>query len=182
VENKDFNVLKKDIGGVIDVIDSFGEMSLDTQTLAVDLSQEVTNISQSLGQRYPHVAWKIGKAPTGINVRVFGGAVSVRQVVANVIMNACQGDGNKGAGAVMIRMPRDSGPHQRVVIEDDGPGLPQDLLHHGPRMFFSRKHGGKGLGLVIVQSLMEAGGGGVTFSNREEGGGASVTLSFRKVQ
>jgi PAS domain S-box-containing protein len=71
-----------------------------------------------------------------------------------------------------------------VRIEDSGPGVPADFL---PRIFerFSqadgsstRKHGGLGLGLAIVRHLVELHGGTVSASNRDENGGAVLTVSL----
>ena len=71
-----------------------------------------------------------------------------------------------------------------IRIEDSGPGVPADFL---PRSFerFSqadgsntRKHGGLGLGLAIVRHLVELHGGTVLASNRDENGGAVLTVSL----
>jgi signal transduction histidine kinase len=69
-----------------------------------------------------------------------------------------------------------------IRIEDSGPGIPEDFL---PRIFerFSqadgsstRKHGGLGLGLAIVRHLVELHGGTVSASNRDENGGAVLSV------
>lgn len=66
------------------------------------------------------------------------------------------------------------------VFYDNGVGVKESSLPHLFERFFredsgrSRKKGGTGLGLCIVQSTIEALGGTITASNREEGG-----LQFR---
>ena len=47
-------------------------------------------------------------------------------------------------------------------MEDEGPGLPAEDLARVFEPFFSRRKGGTGLGLPIVQRVVEAHGGSVT--------------------
>jgi two-component system sensor histidine kinase KdpD len=60
-----------------------------------------------------------------------------------------------------------------IVVADNGPGLPQEVI---PRIFdkFYRaptaKTGGTGLGLAIVRGFVEAHGGTITAQNRTTGG------------
>jgi len=70
-----------------------------------------------------------------------------------------------------------------IRIEDDGPGLPEDLLGKVFDPFFraeqsrSRETGGTGLGLSIARNLVRAHGGEIRLENRATGGlSAHVTL------
>ena len=63
-----------------------------------------------------------------------------------------------------------------IVVDDDGPGIPEDELTRVFQPFYrvessrSRDTGGIGLGLATALSLIEAQGGTLTLSNRPEGG------------
>jgi signal transduction histidine kinase len=69
-----------------------------------------------------------------------------------------------------------------VRIEDSGPGVPPDFLPHIFERFSqadgssTRKHGGLGLGLAIVRHLVELHGGTVSAANRDDNGGAVLTV------
>ena len=63
----------------------------------------------------------------------------------------------------------------RCTVEDEGPGLPGATSARLFEPFFSRRKGGTGLGLPIVQRVAEAHGGDVFAENRP-GGGARFTL------
>ena len=60
-------------------------------------------------------------------------------------------------------------------VEDEGPGVAAADLDRLFEPFFSRRKGGTGLGLPIVQRVAEAHGGTVCVENRPEGG-ARFTL------
>ena len=103
----------------------------------------------------------------------------LQQVFWNLLANAVKFTPARGAIDVHLR---DEDSLAEVRIEDSGPGVPEDFL---PRIFerFSqadgsstRKHGGLGLGLAIVRHLVELHGGTVSAGNRDENGGAVVTV------
>ncbi len=63
-----------------------------------------------------------------------------------------------------------------ILVEDDGPGIPDDRLRDVFQPFLrlegsrSRETGGHGLGLSIARSIVLQHGGTITLSNRAEGG------------
>jgi signal transduction histidine kinase len=69
----------------------------------------------------------------------------------------------------MVRARSDGGAE--LVVDDDGPGIPEEIR---PRIFTKFwKHGrsgGSGLGLYIVQGLTEAHEGDVTVESSPSGG------------
>lgn len=71
-----------------------------------------------------------------------------------------------------------------IAVEDDGPGVPEEALSRLIAPFErletsrARQTGGVGLGLSIVQSLVESEGGSVSIRNRDQGG-LQVILRFQ---
>jgi signal transduction histidine kinase len=70
-----------------------------------------------------------------------------------------------------------------IVIDDSGPGIPEDELVRVFQPFYrlegsrSRETGGIGLGLAIALSIVQTQGGEITLANRREGGlSAVITL------
>jgi signal transduction histidine kinase len=105
---------------------------------------------------------------------VLGDEERLGQVVRNLLHNALR-YASMDSGAIGVRVEpgeRDA----RLVIEDDGPGLPPDALERVFDRFSrldrarSRAHGGSGLGLAIVRHVAEAHGGRAWAENRTEGG------------
>ncbi len=95
-------------------------------------------------------------------------ALAVRNLVENALLH--------GAGArVRARLESDSAAGLRLTVEDDGPGIPADVLAAfeaartdlGPT---PRRDGGVGFGLSIARAVVEAHGGTLTLANLPEGG------------
>ncbi len=95
----------------------------------------------------------------------------------NLLTNAIQ---HAPAGsAVLVLAGLDlSGPEPlvRCTVEDDGPGLGPESLERIFQPFFTRRKGGTGLGLPIVQRVLDAHGGRVMAENRAEGGARFTVL------
>ncbi len=86
-------------------------------------------------------------------------AARIRQVVLNLVQNAGDALG-EGGGHVTVRadvLPGNAGVV--IAIEDDGPGIPPEVLPRLFEPFFTTKFTGTGLGLTISKGLVEQHGG-----------------------
>lgn len=85
-------------------------------------------------------------------------AAQLRQCLINLVRNATEAVATKGKGKVTLRTRR-AGERVLIEVEDDGIGIPADVL---PRLFdpfFSTKEGGSGLGLALTQQIVKDHGG-----------------------
>ncbi len=105
------------------------------------------------------------------------------QAVINLVKNAEEaiagraGAGETPSGHITVRVEaRDEG--SAVVVEDDGPGLPDEALERLTEPYVTTREKGTGLGLAIVKKIMEEHGGDLLLHNRPDGPGARVTLVF----
>jgi signal transduction histidine kinase len=108
---------------------------------------------------------------------VLGPPQRLTQVVLNLLLNAL--DALDGRGSVRIEARR-AGDRCALIVTDDGPGLPQQVLDHLFEPFTTTKPPGQGtgLGLAVCHALVEGMGGEITASNRAEGG-ARFEVSLR---
>jgi signal transduction histidine kinase len=96
--------------------------------------------------------------------------LALKRAIGNLIDNA----GFYGTRA-RVRVER-TADEVRIVVYDDGPGIPEAELEHVFDPFVrlegsrSRETGGAGLGLAITRSIARAHGGDVRLENRAEGG------------
>ena len=104
-----------------------------------------------------------------------GRGVLMRATAAGVGVNALDAleDHRKSApgGRIDLAIER-RGTELAVVVQDDGPGVPEALLPRVADLFFTTKEVGKGtgLGLSIVHNAVTAHGGRVLLSNAPAGG------------
>jgi two-component system sensor histidine kinase PilS (NtrC family) len=103
----------------------------------------------------------------------------MKQVIWNLLSNAAQAvggrDGDGPAGVIRIRCAPLPDGGARLEVADDGPGItPADL----PKVFvpfFTTKQRGSGLGLAMVQRIVDAHGGTVSVDSAP-GQGATFTI------
>ena len=88
---------------------------------------------------------------------VQGSPNKLGQVVMNLLINALQAlpDRPRGQNLVSLRL-RPAGDFVRLEVEDNGSGIPKDVLVKIFDPFFTTKtHGGTGLGLAISKQIIE---------------------------
>jgi len=95
----------------------------------------------------------------------------LRQVIANLLDNAVKY--TPAGGRVRIEASRRE-DRVRITVQDTGPGIPdEELPHIWERLYRgdrSRSTPGLGLGLSLVQAIVQAHGGAVAARNLPEGG------------
>ena len=116
---------------------------------------------------------------TGIWVR--GDPARLTQVVSNLLSNAIKFASPGGHVAVELR----GSPGQAILrVQDDGAGIAPENLARLFERFWSadssntRSHGGLGLGLAIVQHLVERHGGTVRAESAGPGCGSAFTVTL----
>jgi signal transduction histidine kinase len=98
----------------------------------------------------------------------------LQQALLNLVLNAAAVLKDHG-GTVSVSAVR-SDREIRIVVSDDGPGFPAELLQNGIRPFFSRREHGTGLGLPMVRRFARDLGGDLTLSNREPHGACATLI------
>jgi adenylate cyclase len=137
---------------------------IEIRTLVEEAAVTVRGLAEKNGNRLAVSASESG-------VTMWGDQTRMRQVVLNLLSNACKFTENGTVGIAVAR-ERDRG-RDWVVIEvtDTGIGMSQDQLAKLFQEFSqadsstTRKYGGTGLGLVITRRLCEMMGGSVTVSS-----------------
>jgi signal transduction histidine kinase len=96
-----------------------------------------------------------------------------RQALVNLIRNAREA--LDGKGELVLRVSQ-QGDVAEVVVEDDGPGILEDVRPHIFDPFYTTKQRGTGLGLAVTRAIIEAHGGTIACEGR---GGGGTRFSIR---
>jgi two-component system NtrC family sensor kinase len=113
--------------------------------------------------------------------QVFADGHQVQQVLLNLIINAEQAMlSAHGRGVVVVRTWHDA-EQEAVILEinDDGPGIPEDLQPKIFDPFFTTKEVGQGtgLGLTVAYAIVQEHGGRIRIESRP-GSGASFYVEL----
>jgi len=101
-----------------------------------------------------------------------------RLVFDNLVENACQA--MPTGGVVKINVRRGELNHEecaRVSISDNGHGMDAEVLQRATHPFFTTRPSGTGLGLPIVQRIVEAHGAKIKIES-EPSVGTTVELTI----
>lgn len=88
-------------------------------------------------------------------------------VLCNLIENALNHTGQGARIGISLCL---SAAGARVVVEDDGPGIPPDMRQQIFDPFFTTRERGTGLGLAVAQSVVLAHGGNINTCSSAFGG------------
>lgn len=98
----------------------------------------------------------------------------LEQVVINLVVNAMTTLDQLGGETKLIRVStrREEQGGCSIIVRDNGPSVPMELLDHVFDPFFGSRRGldSPGLGLSITENIVTGLGGFISVSNHEEGG------------
>lgn len=145
---------------------------------------DITDEPVSLRPLVDKVVADISEAMPTVRVRcegkfeeVAGDESLLRQAVLNLARNAAEACADAPDGGSVILRGETSAERsgtQRLLILDNGPGIPAEALPKLFLPFFTTKATGTGLGLAVVQKIIVQHGGRVQAGNRTEGGAAFI--------
>jgi signal transduction histidine kinase len=104
-------------------------------------------------------------------VSVRANRLGLARALRNLMINAAT-HGKRAS----VRVEGSEDAKARVIIEDEGPGIPPELLGQVFEPFFRVDPGrrqniaGAGLGLTIAREIVQRAGGDIKISNRKDGG------------
>ncbi len=172
----------EDIGRMVDEFSSFARMpqaSLKTENLS-DLCRQVAALERN---RQPGIRLETNLPNEKVLLRCDSRQIS--QAMTNLLKNATESiSARKGAdlpeGLVSLAVQwtvEDGRKRVRLVVEDNGRGLPDADRDRLAEPYVTTREKGTGLGLAIVKKIMEDHEGDLLLEDRE-GGGARVSLAF----
>lgn len=141
--------------------------AMDEPTVAVDLGALVESLAADQADLGADV---VVEPPQGERLVLRCRPLALKRALRNLIENAV-----RYGGGARLALTRGQG-RITLAIDDDGPGLPSDMLERVFDPFVrgeasrSPETGGSGLGLAIARAILRSHGGDVSLANRDGGG------------
>ena len=120
----------------------------------------IVNDAANLFSAYPNI--NLEKDITTEPITVNADKEQLSRVYVNLIKNAVQAIGRKNNGHIHVSMIK-SAEKARVIIEDNGSGIANEVADKLFTPNFTTKSGGMGLGLAISKEIIEGIGGHIWF-------------------
>ncbi|MCQ8278575.1 ATP-binding protein [Acetobacteraceae bacterium KSS8] len=108
-------------------------------------------------------------------LRVIGGRVRLEQVLVNLLQNAIEALAGRPDARVDLVVAAE-GETVRLMVSDNGPGIPPAVADRLFTPFMTTRDNGLGLGLVIAQDIMSDLGGSLRLLERTEGAAFEITM------
>jgi two-component system sensor histidine kinase PhoQ len=145
----------------------------------VPVAEEVERLVSGLRKVY-HDKRPVIDADVAPDIRFRGDTGDFLELAGNLLDNACKWC--EGRVSITVRhsaTARDGRGGMRLIVDDDGPGIPEEaaeaLLERGMRL--DEATPGHGIGLAIVRDLAKSYGGTLTIG-RSALGGAMITVDI----
>ena len=97
------------------------------------------------------------------NPFIHGNDTALRQLLKNLVMNSYQATKFKGQISIAVSDLNEGAIE--VVMQDDGPGIPAQMIKSVIEPFVTSRSEGTGLGLAICRQIVEAHGGKIEVTN-----------------
>ena len=143
--------------GLVDEFSQFARMPAP-RTVPTDLAQLITETLALYNGIFTEVRIERRFAPEVPLVRL--DAEQVRRVIINLVDNAIEAMERHGEIVVETQLDR-ANSVARVIVADDGPGIPPAEREKLFLPYYSTKRRGSGLGLAIVRRIIAEHGGSV---------------------
>ncbi|HEY1816053.1 MAG TPA: response regulator [Kofleriaceae bacterium] len=130
----------------------------------VDLNARITAVATMLERTVgANVKLELDLAPNPTTVLIDPG--QLEQVIANLVVNARDALATRGGHVSIATRPQNADADAcgvAIVVTDDGPGIPDDVLPHVFEPFFTTKgERGTGLGLANVHEIVRRANGAI---------------------
>lgn len=139
---------------------------LDAGMLLSEVSQMMESYSHLNGTKL-HYAYTSG-------MYIVGDPAKLKQVLINLLKNAIEA--SKEDGEIFLSVQAGKGEIQ-FRIRDNGEGMSQEQLDRLGLPFYTTKHRGTGLGVMVTKRIVEAMRGRIVYSSRI-GFGTDVLVAF----
>ncbi len=150
----------------------FAKTQSKESTTSIELTNLIKELSQNLDNKNLDISFQD-------NITLKGRPVALKRSLENIIQNGLT------YGKKVLVTVKKSSNRGLILIEDDGPGIPEDQYKNVFKPFFrldksrSLNQSGVGLGLAIVEDIINSHGGNIQLGKSQLGGlQVKISLPF----
>ena len=147
-----------------------GEMRADWFDLRGLLGEVVERGREAMAERRLELVLDVDELPS----RFWGDRTLLRQALTNLVANAEQA--MPGGGHITLAAHRADNSVE-ISVTDEGMGIPDELQTRIFDLYFTTKEEGSGIGLAVVQQIVQLHGGRIRLRSAQ-GEGTQVTLEL----
>ncbi|MDR0323779.1 MAG: HAMP domain-containing protein [Treponema sp.] len=154
--------------GLSSLLNEFRTLSKPTEPAKVwtILREQVEEIVHTYSNSYPGVNFNIDYVEAGISIKIDKNRLT--QILTNLIINAI--DAMNGSGSIEIRtdiLKKREVCFCRLSIKDSGKGIKEQETNLVFTPYYTTKEAGTGLGLPIIERIVNDHGGSIWFDTAE---------------
>jgi signal transduction histidine kinase len=177
-QKEDFDVITEEIRHIDTIVQNFLEFSRPPKLViqTISPSSVVDTAIQLLRHRLKSYDVTVAVRRTQPLPCVAADPEQLKEVLVNLIINACEAMAKGGHIDILERSAKDpqSRPMAVIQLSDNGPGIPESLKDKIFQPFFTTKEEGTGLGLSIVERIIHEHGGQIHIQPSEAMGATFV--------
>jgi signal transduction histidine kinase len=150
--------------GITERLLDFSRLGTEQRKQSIDMNEIVQDVVDMVGHLGQFRNRRIEFQPRPMPMIAWASAQEMKQVVLNLLTNSLESlDPERSDGCVKITIEALS-DSVRMVIEDNGIGMSEEVLKHLFEPFFTRRRDGRGtgLGLPITSRIIADHGGRIT--------------------
>jgi len=154
--------------GLSTLLDEFKTLSkpMEPSQSITELSEPVNEVINSYSSSYPNVKFDITHIKKDIMIKIDKHRIS--QIITNLVINAV--DAMNGSGLIEIRtdlVKKREVCYCRISVKDSGKGISSEDGRLIFTPYFTTKESGTGLGLPIIERIVNDHGGAIWFDSAE---------------
>ena len=137
----------------------------------ISIHEQIHDVSNLMASQARQKNVVIIMEPEDENVIAIGEREKVVQVLMNLVLNAVQASPKGGTVRLTCEYEmRGKKKYGKFKVEDQGPGVPDEIMEQIFNPFFTTKDEGSGLGLAIAARIVDQHQGFIEVKNRPNGG------------
>lgn len=177
VLDRSTHTIVQQVQSLKEMVQAFSEYArapkLQLQTLSIEtIINEVLDLYQGEKQRAKFVFNCEDSIPA-----VDADPGRIRQLLHNLLRNAIESLTDKENGEIIISLSatnQEGQPFVELKVEDNGPGIPENMMEKLFDPYVTSKPKGSGLGLAVVKRIVEEHSGILFIDNLKQGGACIV--------